>query len=330
MVTKQLTKETGTGGEIRMTTEELVKQICKEQGMSVAKLAAALGQSRQNFYKKLQRDTLTAQEWQEAAKVLGVEFDQGFVLPDGTRLGVSGKREKRTVLPLMGSAFSPGKAEETVEQFEDPDLREIARGELCFFRAQAESCIQCVEKYQTSEDPMLRLSADMLSTFANFTLGNAKEAQMAREDVSQILKEHLKKRIDQLSGGQKQRVALARTMVMKPRILLLDEPLSALDGVIKESIKDRIRTIAQEFHLTTIIVTHDPEEALTLSNRVLILEKGGIAQYGGPDEIIRRPANRFVKDFILNQLEIKRNNIYQLFSGVVPAADMAQASGQIG
>ena len=108
-----------------MTTEELVKQICKEQGMSVAKLAAALGQSRQNFYKKLQRDTLTAQEWQEAAKVLGVEFDQGFVLPDGTRLGVSGKREKRTVLPLMGSAFSPGKAEETVEQFEDPDLREI-------------------------------------------------------------------------------------------------------------------------------------------------------------------------------------------------------------
>ena len=61
-----------------MTTEEIVKQICKEQGMSVAKLAAALGQSRQNFYKKLQRDTLTAQEWQEAAKVLGVEFDQGL------------------------------------------------------------------------------------------------------------------------------------------------------------------------------------------------------------------------------------------------------------
>ena len=103
MVTKQLTKETGTGGKIRVTTEELVKQICKEQGISVAKLAAALGQSRQNFYKKLQRDTLTAQEWQEAAKVLGVEFDQGFVLPDGTRMGVSEKREKRTVLTLMGT-----------------------------------------------------------------------------------------------------------------------------------------------------------------------------------------------------------------------------------
>ena len=82
----------------------------------------------------------------------------------------------------------------------------------------------------------------------------------------------------QLSGGQKQRVALARTMVMKPRILLLDEPLSALDGVIKESIKDRIKTIAREYHLTTIIVTHDPEEALTLSDRVLIIDQGTIAQ----------------------------------------------------
>jgi len=196
MVTKQLTKETGTGGKIRVTTEELVKQICKEQGISVAKLAAALGQSRQNFYKKLQRDTLTAQEWQEAAKVLGVEFDQGFVLPDGTRMGVSEKREKRTVLPLMGSTFLPGKAEETVKQFEDPKLQEIAWGELYFFRAQAESCIQSVEKYQTSEDPILRLSADMLSTFANFTLGNGKEAQMARKDVAQILRKYLEKEED--------------------------------------------------------------------------------------------------------------------------------------
>jgi len=196
MVIKQLTKETGTGGKIRVTTEELVKQICKEQGISVAKLATALGQSRQNFYKKLQRDTLTVQEWQEAAKVLGVEFDQGFVLPDGTRMGVSEKREKRTVLPLMGSAFLPGKAEETVKQFEDPKLQEIARGELYFFRAQAESCIQSVEKYQTSEDPILRLSADMLSTFANFTLGNGREAQMARKDVAQILRKYMEKEED--------------------------------------------------------------------------------------------------------------------------------------
>ena len=81
--------------------------------------------------------------------------------------------------------------------------------------------------------------------------------------------------------------------VMKPRILLLDEPLSALDGVIKESIKERIKTIAREYHLTTIIVTHDPEEALTLSDRVLIIDGGRIAQYGQPSEIIHRPNNDF-------------------------------------
>ena len=128
------------------------------------------------------------------------------------------------------------------------------------------------------------------------------------------LEEHLDKKIEQLSGGQKQRVALARTMVMKPKILLLDEPLSALDGVIKESIKDKIKEIAREYHLTTIIVTHDPEEALTLSDKVLIMNQGNIAQFGRPEDIINAPEEDFVKKFILRQLEIKRNNIMMLFS----------------
>ena len=128
------------------------------------------------------------------------------------------------------------------------------------------------------------------------------------------LRGHLNKKIDQLSGGQKQRVALARTMVMKPKILLLDEPLSALDGVIKESIKEKILTIAKEFHLTTIIVTHDPEEALTISDKVLILNKGKIEQFAEPSEIIKNPKSQFVNDFILKQLEVKKNNIYKLFN----------------
>lgn len=127
------------------------------------------------------------------------------------------------------------------------------------------------------------------------------------------LQDHLSKRIDELSGGQKQRVALARTLVMKPSVLLLDEPLSALDGVIKENIKERIRAIAREYRLTTIIVTHDPEEALTLSDRVLLLSNGRIVQYDTPHEIILHPSSFFVQKFILRQLEIKRDNIYRLF-----------------
>ena len=158
-----------------------------------------------------------------------------------------------------------------------------------------------------------------LNVYQNITYGlKNKPGISSKEEVEELihllgLEDHLNKRVDQLSGGQKQRVALARTMVMKPRSRLLDEPLSALDGVIKESIKDRIKTIAREYHLTTIIVTHDPEEALTLSDRVLIIDQGTIAQYGRPAEIIQKPENDFVRKFILNQLEIKRNNIYALF-----------------
>ena len=127
------------------------------------------------------------------------------------------------------------------------------------------------------------------------------------------LGKHLTKKIEELSGGQKQRTALARTLVMKPKNLLLDEPLSALDGVIKESIKQKIKEIARDFKLTTIIVTHDPEEALTLSDKVLIVNEGQISQFGTPEEIIKKPANDFVSEFILRQLEIKRNNILELF-----------------
>lgn len=158
-----------------------------------------------------------------------------------------------------------------------------------------------------------------LNVYNNITYGLRNKPNLStQKEVDELidllgLREHLGKKIEQLSGGQKQRVAIARTMVMKPKILLLDEPLSALDGVIKESIKQRIKQIARDFELTTIIVTHDPEEALTLSDKVLILNQGGIAQFGTPEEIINEPKDKFVRDFILNQLEIKRNNIFTLF-----------------
>lgn len=168
-----------------------------------------------------------------------------------------------------------------------------------------------------------------LNVYKNITYGlKNKPNASTKEEVEELidllgLREHLYKKVENLSGGQKQRVALARTMVMKPKILLLDEPLSALDGVIKESIKDKIKAIAREYKLTTIIVTHDPEEALTISDRVLIINKGTISQYAKPNEIISKPQNDFVKKFILNQLEIKRNNIYALFGNCFGLASEA-------
>ncbi|MDD7363314.1 MAG: ABC transporter ATP-binding protein [Peptoniphilus sp.] len=164
-----------------------------------------------------------------------------------------------------------------------------------------------------------------LTAYQNIVYGLKNKPDLAsREEVDELidlldLRPHVDKGIDQLSGGQKQRVALARTLVMKPKILLLDEPLSALDGVIKESIKDWIKLVAHKYNLTTLIVTHDPEEALTLSHRVLIINKGHIVQYSEPREIIGNPQDPFVETFVLHQLEIKRNNILRLFgaSGLI-------------
>lgn len=127
------------------------------------------------------------------------------------------------------------------------------------------------------------------------------------------LEPHLNKKIHQLSGGQKQRVSIARTLIMQPKILLMDEPLSALDGVIKESIKDKIQEIAKKFNLTTIIVTHDPEEALTISDKVVVIQNGYVAQFDKPENILYKPNSPFIEKFIINQLNIKRENIFKLF-----------------
>ncbi|MCH9276272.1 ABC transporter ATP-binding protein [Bifidobacterium amazonense] len=159
-----------------------------------------------------------------------------------------------------------------------------------------------------------------LTAYENITYGLRNNPGISSEkEIKELisllgLEEHLNKRIDELSGGQKQRVALARTLVMKPKLLLLDEPLSALDGVIKESIKAKIKQIVDQYKLTTIMVTHDPEEACTMSDKVLIINHGKIAQYDTPENIIEHPASDFVRKFILHQLEVKRNNIYTLFN----------------
>ena len=158
-----------------------------------------------------------------------------------------------------------------------------------------------------------------LNAYKNIIYGlQNRQNWSGKEEIEELidfleLRPHLDKKIHQLSGGQKQRVALARTLVTKPKILLLDEPLSALDGVIKETIKTRIKAITKRYNLTTIIVTHDPEEALTMSDKVMILDQGVVSQYGTPEQVINQPRNNFVEEFILQQLRIKRDNIYGLF-----------------
>jgi iron(III) transport system ATP-binding protein len=102
----------------------------------------------------------------------------------------------------------------------------------------------------------------------------------------------------QLSGGQQQRVALARALVLNPDILLLDEPLSNLDAKIRVQVRSEIRTLQQDLGITTIYVTHDQEEALSLSDRVAVMRDGRVQQVAPPKTLYERPVNRFVADFV--------------------------------
>jgi putative spermidine/putrescine transport system ATP-binding protein len=102
----------------------------------------------------------------------------------------------------------------------------------------------------------------------------------------------------ELSGGQQQRVALARALAPKPRMLLLDEPLSALDAKIRVSLREQIREIQRTLGVTTVFVTHDQEEALSISDRIVVLNAGNVEQFGEPFEIYNKPATKFVATFV--------------------------------
>jgi putative spermidine/putrescine transport system ATP-binding protein len=106
------------------------------------------------------------------------------------------------------------------------------------------------------------------------------------------------RRVDQLSGGQRQRVALARAVAIRPGILLLDEPLTALDAALRDRLRGELNRLLRALGITTIYVTHDQSEAMELGDRIVVMQKGRIAQIGSPREIYFKPMNRFVAEFI--------------------------------
>lgn len=123
--------------------------------------------------------------------------------------------------------------------------------------------------------------------------------KMAEEMLDTIgLKEHAYSDINKLSGGQMQRVALARALILNPKVLLLDEPFSNLDAKLRVKMREEIKQIQHKFGITMIFVTHDQEEALSISNRVVIMNKGKIEQIGKPEEVYKNPKTLFVADFI--------------------------------
>jgi ABC-type Fe3+/spermidine/putrescine transport system ATPase subunit len=145
-----------------------------------------------------------------------------------------------------------------------------------------------------------------LSVFEHVAFG-LRERRVSRAERLARVREALRlvslegfedRRPSQLSGGQQQRVALARTLVLRPRALLLDEPLSNLDATLRAQMRVELRRLHRELGITTVFVTHDQAEAMALSSRVAVFDRGAVVQVGTPAEVYRRPRTRFVAEFL--------------------------------
>ncbi len=158
----------------------------------------------------------------------------------------------------------------------------------------------------------------MMNVFENVAFG-LKRKKLSKETIKKEVAKMLKKvglngfekrKIDELSGGQKQRVALARSLIMKPKILLLDEPLSALDKKLKEQMMLELKLLQKDFKTTFLYITHDQSEAMIMSNRIAVVNEGKVEQIASPFELYNYPASPFVASFVgeNNRFEVKDRN----------------------
>ena len=172
-----------------------------------------------------------------------------------------------------------------------------------------------------------------LDVFENIAFG-LRIAKVPAEEIEERVTEMLgvvslkgfeHRKITQLSGGQQQRVAIARALVNRPKVLLLDEPLGALDLRLRKDMQNELKRIQQQMGITFIYVTHDQEEALTMSETVVVMDKGRIQQIGTPEDIYNEPKNAFVADFIgesniLNGTMV-RDNVVKMYGKEFPCVD---------
>jgi iron(III) transport system ATP-binding protein len=251
----------------------------------------------------------------QAGGVREVSFD----LPDGTfftLLGPSGCGKTTTLRCVAG--------------LERPDAGVIAVGDRVLFDSARGVAVPLNERGIGMVFQSYAIWPHM-TVFENiaFPLRVAKGKRRTREDIRSLVDQALStvglggygdRPATRLSGGQQQRVALARAIVHRPRLLLLDEPLSNLDAALREEMRIELRRLQQQIGVTTIYVTHDQSEALAMSDRIAVMDKGRVVQIGDPREIYFRPANEFVASFI---------GAANLLSGICDGAVPAGAMGAV-
>jgi len=236
---------------------------------------------------------------------LEVVSNVGFSIEEGemfTLLGPSGCG-KTTLLRLIAGFYAPDEGEVQFDGRKVNDLPPHERGIGMVFQNYALWPHMTVYENAAYGLKLRKVAPDEIGARIRAVLEKVKLGDMGNRYPGQ------------LSGGQQQRVALARALVLNPKMLLLDEPLSNLDAKIRIQVRAEIRKLQKELGITTVYVTHDQEEALTLSDRIAVFNKGKVLQIGPPKTLYERPQNRFVADFI---------GINNLAEGTVEAVDASQ------
>ncbi|WP_058910051.1 ferric ABC transporter ATP-binding protein [Entomohabitans teleogrylli] len=211
-----------------------------------------------------------------------------LAIPQGqmvTLLGPSGCG-KTTVLRLVAGLEKPSEGQILIDG-EDVTERSIQQRDICMV----------FQSYALF--PHMSLGENIGYGLKMLGTSKAEIKQRVREALALVDLDGFEDRfVDQISGGQQQRVALARALILKPKVLLFDEPLSNLDANLRRSMRDKIRELQKQFNITSLYVTHDQSEAFAVSDKVLVMNKGHIMQIGSPQELYRHPASRFMASFM--------------------------------
>lgn len=243
--------------------------------------------------------------YDEKGVVKGVLKKISFCVKDGEFLSILGPSGcgKTTLLRILTGLLAPDTGRIIKDGINITDARPHKRGMGIVFQNYAlfenMSVLQNVEY-------ALKLNKDTRRTSRTQALEMLEAVGLA---------DHVQKMPKSLSGGQQQRVAIARTLALHPDIVLLDEPMSALDVATRLIMRDELKKLQDKFGTTMIYVTHDQEEAFALSDRIMIMDRGEISQIDTPENIIQNPANDYVKSFVLDNLQAKVDSLARFTKG---------------